>query len=58
MWTDICSIIRDYEKVYEQYSEFMWTEIHSIIQEKYSKFMQIEIHSIIWKISIPIFQPV
>ena len=41
--------------VYEQYLEFMWTEICSIIQEKYSKFMWIEIRSIIWKISIPMF---
>ena len=43
------------QKRYEQYSEFMWTEIRSIIQEKYLKFMWIEIRSIIWKISIPMF---
>ena len=52
MQTDIHSIIRDYGKVYKQYSEFMRTEIHSIIWEKYSEFMWIEIHSIIQKISI------
>ena len=31
MRTDICSTIQDYGKVYEQYLEFMQTEIHSII---------------------------
>ena len=31
MQTDICSIIQDYGKVYQQFSEFMQTEIHSII---------------------------
>ena len=33
MRTDICSIIWDYRKVYEQYLEFMQGEICSIIQE-------------------------
>ena len=55
MRTDMHSIIQNYGKVYEQYSEFMWTEIHSIIWEKYSEFMWIEICSIIQKMSIPMF---
>ena len=33
----------------------MQTEIHSIFREKYLEFMWIEIHSIIQKISIPMF---
>ena len=55
MQTDIHSIIQDYGKVYEQYSEYMWTEICSIIREKYLEFMWIEICFIIQKISIPMF---